>query len=236
MKRRMQAVVDQKNKLSYSMLNWINQISVAHHFADIRVEGAHKLPKGPFILISNHTTRWDGPIVQTLIGRPANYMVSPNELRGLQGFLLRTFGAFPADPKLDLLVFMKNQAAKNEVIVIFPEGNIYRDGTTHHFKPGAARTALLCADSNLNVPIVPIAVDYSRSENEVVRIMVGDPIDVRERVEAYRRDPSNAIYTLSQQLHREVCHLRAALGSRRDRETVFEGKPIRSWAHHATMT
>jgi hypothetical protein len=68
-----------------------------------------------------------------------------------------------------------------------------------------------------------------------VKVLIGDPIDVAERIDAFRREPAQAMHSLSCQLHREVCHLRAELGSVKDRETVLEGKPIRSWAHHAMM-
>lgn len=235
MQRRYGNIVDRKSKLTYTILNWINELSVAEHFAQMRIDGRMNLPPGPFILIANHTARWDGPVVQQVIRRPANYMVSPNELKGLQGLLLRAGGAFPANPKLDLLAFMRNQAAKSEPIVIFPEGDIHRDGSTKPFKPGAARAALICADDGLDVPIVPMAISYAGTKPDKVHILIGEPLAVLERLSTYRSEPVHTIQSLTHQLHREVCHLRASLGSRRDREFVFESKPVRSWANHATM-
>jgi 1-acyl-sn-glycerol-3-phosphate acyltransferase len=236
MKRRIGTLIDRKHWLTYSVLNLVNHVAVESHFEKLDVVGREKLPSGAFILISNHTTRWDGPVVQQVIQRPANYMVSPNELKGLQGFLLQTFGAFPANPKFDLLSFMRSQAAKHEPIVIFPEGDIYRDGATHQFKTGAAKTALLCASNELNVPVVPIAIRYGKeTKPETPHVLIGDPIDVRERVDAFKKEPLGAVRTLTNQLYREVCHLRMELGSKLDRDIVFEGKPFRSWAHHAMM-
>ena len=223
-------IIDRKSKITYVVLNFINEVCVAKHFAEIRIEGDEKLPKGPFILISNHSARWDGPVVQQVIRRPANWMVSPNELKGLQGLLLRAGGAFPANPKFDLLTFMRNQAAKAEPIVIFPEGDIHKDGFTKPFKPGAARAALICADDGLDVPIVPMAISYSGSKPDRVRMLVGDPIDVKSRLEGYRAEPLPTIQSLTHQLRREVCYLRAELGSDRDRQFLLESKPTRGWA------
>ncbi|HEY9775433.1 MAG TPA: lysophospholipid acyltransferase family protein [Planktothrix sp.] len=233
-KRFLPALVDRKSWWTYAILNWIDTIAVKRHFCDVHIEGREKLPRGSFILISNHSSRWDGPVVQQLLGRPANWMVTPNELRGLQGLLLRAFGAFPADPRSNLIEFMRLQARKAEPIVIFPEGDIYRDGSTHSFKQGAARSALMCAAAGLNVPVVPIAVQYGGANPGVVRISVGDPVDVSDRCVAFQENSTQAIRNLTQQLHREVCHLRAALGSKRDRETVFDGKPVRFWMPRST--
>jgi 1-acyl-sn-glycerol-3-phosphate acyltransferase len=228
-KRYLPSLVDRKSWWTYNILNLIDTVAVSRHFKALHVEGKEKLPKGSFILIANHSTRWDGPVVQQVLGRPANWMVSPNELKGLQGLLLQAFGAFPADPRFDLCTFMHTQAAKSEPIVIFPEGDIYRDGSTHNFRNGAARTALLCADNGLDVPIVPMALQYAGAKPDVVHISIGDRIDVRDAVEAYRENPIAAVRHLTTRLHREVCYLRAELGSIRDRETVFEGKPVRLW-------
>ena len=57
-------------------------------------------------------------------------MVSPNELTGLQGFLLSRVGAFPAHPRLDFVSHVLNQFKKGEPFVIFPEGNVWRNGHT----------------------------------------------------------------------------------------------------------
>jgi len=235
MKRRNASIVDRKSKLVHFVLNLINTVSVYDHFCRLDIKGRERLPQGSYILVANHTARWDGPIVQQVIQRQANYMVSPNELRGLQGILIRGIGAFPADPRADIVSFMRVQAAKNEPIVIFPEGDVYRDGYTHPFKKGAARIALMCANEGLNVPIVPMAIEYSKTSPEFVSVRIGDPIDVSERLDAFRTEPSQAMKNLTTQLHREVCHLHAELGSIKDRNAVLEGRPIRSWAHHAAL-
>lgn len=226
MKRKL---IDRKSWWAFAALNLINEVSVRSHFARYEVEGRENLPNGSFILIANHSTRWDGPSVQHVLGRPSNYMVSPNELRGVQGILLRGIGAFPADPRANLLEHMRKQARKGEPIVIFPEGNVFYDGTTHSFKQGAARIALLCAEAGLDVPLVPVALSYSKTKPEVVRVKIGEPIDVRDRLNSYKADAPNAVRQLTTQLHREVCYLRAQLGSRADYETLYGTKPVRAW-------
>jgi 1-acyl-sn-glycerol-3-phosphate acyltransferase len=226
--------VDRKSWITYAILNFINLVSVKKHFVRFEIEGRERLPKGSFILIANHSARWDGPVVQQLIKRPANYMVAPNELRGFQGLLLRAIGAFPADPRLDLLSFMRKQAQKAEPIVIFPEGDIYRDGSTHAFKKGAARIAMMCAANGLDVPIVPVAIKYDGTAPDVVRVLVGETVDVSDSVTAYKQNQTTALHNLTLRLHREVCHLKAALGCKQDQVTVFDGKPVRQWVPRVT--
>jgi len=229
LRRIKKAPVDRKSWITYAVLNLINWISVKKHFVRFEIKGRERLPQGSFIMIANHSARWDGPVVQQLIERPANYMVSPNELRGLQGLLLRAIGAFPADPRLDLLSFMRRQAQKAEPIVIFPEGDIYRDGSTHAFKKGAARIALLCAENGLDVPIVPVAIKYAGTTPDVVQVLVGETVDVSDSLSAYKQNQIGAVHNLTLRLHREVCHLKAALGCKQDQVTVFDGKPLRQW-------
>lgn len=230
-------LIDRKSPLSYTILNGINEVAVANHFYEVIIKGAAVPSKGAFILIANHSSRWDGPVVQHVIGRPTNYMVSPNELKGLQGLLLRSFGAFPANPRFDLLPFMRTQVGKNEGIVIFPEGNVFKDGMTHPFKKGAARIALACAAAGLNVPVVPVGIKYLKSEPDIARVLVGEPIDISAHLDSYLEKPNTAIASLTESLYREICHLRVRLGSAREREVVFGmEKPARQWVLRNDMT
>jgi 1-acyl-sn-glycerol-3-phosphate acyltransferase len=224
-------LLDRKNWLFTNVLQWINDFAIDTHFDHIEIHGRENLPQsGAYILIANHTSRWDGPLVQRALGRFANYMVSPNELRGLQGVLLTGVGAFPANPRFDLLEFMRAQAVKGEPIVIFPEGDIYRDGSTHSFKNGASRIALLCAANEMNIPIVPMAIQYAKTRpDDRARMMIGRPIDVREYVAEYLTSAAVAMRSLSTRLHREVCHLRLNLGEIGDQVTVYTGKPVTRW-------
>lgn len=222
-------LIDEKNKLSYFIFSRLNSIVVRKKFPTINVQASGTLPAGPLLLVSNHTARWDGLLMYYLLGRPANFLVSPNELKGLQGAILRSMGAFPASTTFDLQAHVQRQLAKGEPVVIFPEGDIYRDGKTHAFKSGTARLALACARAGISVPIIPTAVTYGKNGNDAM-VAIGAPVQV-ESFLADASDGQNQVRALTDRLFREVCHLRYALGSRADQIELFIGNGTRSWVH-----
>lgn len=225
-------LVDRKSWWSVGILNIINNIALRVHFNSVEIDGLENLPKeGPFILISNHYSRWDPPLIQKILeNRRAIYMASPNEMKGLQGALIVGIGAFPAVASKSSYDFIFNQFRKNEVLVVFPEGDVYRDGTTHQFKCGTARIALNCQATGQEIPIVPIGIRYIEEQNHrVAKILIGKAVDIAEYVEAFKQSPMPTIKTLSSRLHREVCHLKLSLGLMHDKATVYAGKPVREW-------
>jgi 1-acyl-sn-glycerol-3-phosphate acyltransferase len=218
---------DRKSAMIYAIFSTINKIAIRFHFRKVQVEGTEYLPKdGPFLLIGNHTSRWDGLLAYHLINRPANFMVSPNELLGLQGHILGSMGSFPANARFDLIAHMQRQIRKNEPIVIFPEGDTYRDGTTHRFKNGAARLTLSSAQQNLNFPVIPMAVRYSE-DGHAVTIKLAPPIELQQYTSA--NNQVAAVQGLTARMHREVCHLKYELGHHEDAALLFAGAPPK-WA------
>lgn len=138
-----QQIVDQKNRMVYAFWSMVNKIVLARQFKSIEISGAENIPQNSgFMLVANHSSRWDGLLVYNLIGRPSNFLVHPNELLGFQGIVLKSMGAFPASTQFDLQAHINRQLGKDESVVVFPEGDVYRDGVTHPFKCGAARFAL----------------------------------------------------------------------------------------------
>lgn len=227
-------LIDRKTAFVYAVFSTINKIAIRMHFRKVNVEGAEHLPKdGPFLLISNHTSRWDGLLAYHLINRPANFMVSPNELAGLQGRILGAMGSFPANARFDLIAHMQRQVKKGEGIVIFPEGDTYRDGSTHRFKNGAARFALSSAAQGMQIPVIPMAVRYSNDGREVW-IKLAAPLDIDhylagQESETQTGAQARAIQGLTQRMHREICHLKYELGYTEDVAVLFAGDPPK-WA------
>ncbi len=220
-KRKKKELRDRKNILVYLFWSLVNKICIAFRFRDFQVIGRQNLPKsGPFLLVSNHITRWDGLIVYDLIGRPANFMVSPNELKGSQGAVLASMGSFPADPRVDFIKYSLDMFKRGQGMVVFPEGNIFRDGVTHPFKLGAARIALAAAEQGIDLPIIPAAIHYAE-DGEVAQIALGKPIQTSEFFERQSNDDHLVARGLSDRLHNEVLKLRTGLGDMGDRLALF---------------
>ncbi len=74
-------------------------------------------------------------------------MVTIDECQGLQGWFVRRLGGFPVDsrhPSIRTLRHGVELLQQGKALVIFPEGNIYRDGKVHPLKSGIARLCFEC--------------------------------------------------------------------------------------------
>lgn len=230
-KAKKRELVDQKNWLTYLFWSLVNVILIAFRFRNFQIIGAENIPKtGGFVLVANHTSRWDGLLVYRAINRPANFMVSPNELLGLQGRVLISMGSFPADPRAGIIEYAQSQLEKGEGVVIFPEGNIFTDGVTHPFKNGAARVALNCANNGVCVPLIPVAINYA-ADRKVAQLVIGEPISLSTYVEQFNHDQLPALRTLSDRMHREVCHLRETIGGVGDKLALYGNHGKQMWGN-----
>lgn len=208
-RRRKEIKEPDKNPLFYAFWMLVNRISIALHFKRVIVTGRENLPAdGPFLLMSNHSSRWDGLIIYDLIGRPSNFMVSSNELKGVQGSVLRSLGSFPADPRFDLIGHALKLFRKGEGLVVFPEGDIFRDGSTHPFKPGAAKIALEAVKRGIDLPLIPTAISYGESGLEA-EIIIGNPVRSSEYQASDEAAARSVARKMSDRMHRELCLLRA---------------------------
>lgn len=181
------------------------------HFGHITVTGQDNLPQdGPVILAPLHRARWDALLVpyatgRHVTGRDLRFMVSANEVKGLQGWFIRRLGGFAINqnrPGISSLRHGVELLQEGEMMVIFPEGNIFRDDQIHDLKPGLARLALQAETSqqHLGVKIVPIAIRYSQpypTWGTDVEVQIGVPLSVDQ----YRAgNPKQAAQRLTQDL------------------------------------
>ncbi|NEQ26833.1 MAG: 1-acyl-sn-glycerol-3-phosphate acyltransferase [Microcoleus sp. SIO2G3] len=164
------------------------------YFGDITVSGQEHLPTdGPVILAPTHRARWDAILVpfatgRGVTGRDLRFMVSADEVSGLQGWFIRRLGGFPVDTKRPTIASLRHGVEvlqHGEMLVIFPEGGIFRDGDVHPLKPGLARLAIQAEMSqpNLGVKIVPISLQYSDSYprwGTTVKIQIDRPFQVAD--------------------------------------------------------
>lgn len=141
------------------------------YFDRITITGQEHLPKtGPVLLAPTHRSRWDALLVPYATGRRATgrdlrFMVTASEMGGIQGWFIRRLGGFSVNvdrPSIASLRLGVELLQQGEMLVIFPEGGIFRDGEVHPLRPGLARLALQAEASqpNLGVQIVPISLNY----------------------------------------------------------------------------
>jgi 1-acyl-sn-glycerol-3-phosphate acyltransferase len=113
-------------------------------------------------------------------------MVTADEVRGFQGWLIRRLGGFPINPRQPAIASLRlgiDLLQQGEMLVIFPEGGIFRDRQVHPLKPGLGRLAIQAEMSQpgLGVKVVPISIRYSDSDvswRSSVTIDIGEPLEV----------------------------------------------------------
>ncbi len=194
----------QVNSKSSSISPWLASLSyflgrhivMPFYFRRINIIGKENIPKeGPVILAPTHCSRWDGLIIayatgRLVTGRDPRFMVSMDEVKGLQGWLIRRLGGFPINPKNPAVSCFRHGVElmlNREMLVVFPEGNIFRDNQVHTLKRGLARIGLQAESHqpNIDVKVVPISLNYNpviprRGCN--VKVRIGVPLSVKDYI------------------------------------------------------
>lgn len=190
-------------------------------FGKIEVRGQENIPQhDPVVVAPTHRSRWDALIVPYAVGRIVSgrdlrFMVSANEVKGLQGWFVRRMGGFPVDTERPKIASVRHSIEllqeDDEMLVIFPEGGIFRDDKIHRLKRGVALITLE-AETNQphkNVKILPVSVRYSQpcpTWGTDVRINIGSPLNVADYLSNSLRQSSQkltmALQTSLQALHK----------------------------------
>ena len=186
-------------------------------FSKIEITGQENIPtKNPVIVAPTHRSRWDALIVPYAVGRNVSgrdlrFMVSANELKGLQGWFIRRMGGFPIDterPGASSLRHSVELLEDNEMLVIFPEGNIIRDRKIHNLKRGVARIALdvVAEKPGTEVNILPVSLRYSDlypSWGASVKVEIGVPLNAAEYLQdSIRRSSQKLTKALEAELQK----------------------------------
>lgn len=136
----------------------------------VRVLGREHLPlDGPLLLAPTHRSRWDALMLphaagRRITGRDCRFMVSSDEMTGLQGWFLHRLGCFPVNPRKPAaasLRFAVELLQAGQQLVVFPEGRIQQDDQPLRLMPGLARLAALAEGQGVAVPVLPVGLAYS---------------------------------------------------------------------------
>lgn len=144
-------------------------IALRFYFRSVQVLGREHLPSsGPVLLAPTHRARWDALLLphaagRRVTGRDCRFMVTVDEMRGLQGWFLHRLGCFPVNqgrPSMASLRYPLDLLAAGQQLVVFPEGRIQREQAPLRLHQGLARLALLAAGQGVAVPVVPVGIAY----------------------------------------------------------------------------
>lgn len=192
-----------------------NYLVLPAFFSKITVTGQANIPlTGGVILAPTHRSRWDALILPYAVGRLVSrrdlrFMVSANEMKGVQGWFIRRLGGFPVNtdhPGMGSLVHSVELLAAGEMVAIFPEGGICRDRVVHPLKPGVARIALevKIMKPDADIKILPVSISYNQPYpgwGSEATVNIGQGINVLDyQQNSLKRETVRLTKTLSDRL------------------------------------
>jgi len=128
----------------------------------IKVKGLEHIPEtGPALIVSNHVSFMDALVIGGSVRRPVRFVMDHNIFKiPVMGFIFRTARAIPiASAREDAGALQKAfdridaELADGEVVCIFPEGKLTRDGEMNEFKKGVEKIL-----ERRPVPVIPMAL------------------------------------------------------------------------------
>nr|WP_027015715.1 MFS transporter [Comamonas composti] len=140
---------------------------VTHFIYRFKVRGAVHIPaEGPALLVCNHVSFVDALLLMAASPRPIHFIMDHRIFQTpVLGALFRLAKAIPIAPqKEDPATYEEafRQASQvlreGDLLAIFPEGGITRDGQLQAFKPGFVKILDQARADGLEVPVVPMAL------------------------------------------------------------------------------
>jgi 1-acyl-sn-glycerol-3-phosphate acyltransferase len=224
-------VVSSRSKVS----SWLSplvyylgrKIVLPTFFGKINITGQENIPKsGPILLAPTHRSRWDSLLLpyaagRCVTGRDMRFMVTSSECKGLQGWFVKRMGGFPVDTQRPAIATLRHTVelmVQGEMLVIYPEGGIYRDGKIHPLKSGVTRLALTSESIHpgLEIKIIPVGINYSQpypNWGTDVNLHIGEPIKVRDHINgSLKKDAKNLTAYLTNKLQ-ELSHKKSEINA-----------------------
>ncbi|MGH8504738.1 MAG: MFS transporter [Stenotrophobium sp.] len=131
-------------------------------FYRIRTEGLENIPdEGPAVIVCNHVSFVDALILGGTVRRPVRFVMYHKIFKiPVLSFIFRTAKTIPIAPAKEDEALMHRAfdqiaavLAEGEVVGIFPEGGLTRDGQVDEFRSGIERVV-----ARSPVPVVPMAL------------------------------------------------------------------------------
>jgi len=156
----------------------------------VGASGLENIPDGGALIVPNHVSFLDPILLSFAANRPIRFVMYRGiyETYGLQ-WLFRSLGAIPIsskDPKdvIERSLYRARRAlSAGETVVVFPEGQLTRDGEFNQFRRGFERVA-----AGTGAPVIPAYVDgmwgsaFSRHPGASIRSSFAARLRGRRRV------------------------------------------------------
>jgi 1-acyl-sn-glycerol-3-phosphate acyltransferase len=196
--------------LIYNLINWAVVSPLLYLYFRGRIYGADKIPKtGSYLLVSNHASDCDPPIVAVSVRRPVAFMAKEELFQvPILKQIITLCGAYPvnrASPDRSVIRNAMSSIENGWLAGIFLDGTRTIDGRIHNPKQGAALIA-----AKMQIPLIPVSVwgtekifvkGSALPHPASVTVRVGEPIEPpkstkKEELERVTEQCCNAIHLL----------------------------------------
>jgi 1-acyl-sn-glycerol-3-phosphate acyltransferase len=177
---------------------------LADVYFQLRSTGHEDLPSGPFILAANHASLLDWIFVARFVARPVRFVLARDFFDQVAlTWAYRRLGVIPIrDGGIELSAVRQllTTLRRGEIVGVFPEGRITRDGTLAPGEPGVIAIA-----ARAGVPIVPVGIHgafeaFPRAARyprpRPVRLRFGAPVVIPRLAATARTDQRRLLATL----------------------------------------
>lgn len=188
-----------------------------HVMYRIRTSGLDRIPDdGPALLVSNHVSFMDALVIGGMVRRPVRFVMDHNIFRiPVISFIFRTAKAIPIAPAHEdentlaaAYDRIDAELAAGNLVCIFPEGKLSRDGEMNPFKKGVEKIL-----ERRPVPVVPLALQglwgsfFSRVGGAAMKTF---PRRFWSRIALVAGDPLPAAGATAESLQLRVAELRGS--------------------------
>ncbi|MBN2712419.1 MAG: 1-acyl-sn-glycerol-3-phosphate acyltransferase [Planctomycetes bacterium] len=191
-----------------------------------KVNGAHNIPKGPYVLVANHSSFMDGVILAGEIGWAAKkplHMVSVSE--PWNHWLWRWFMISGRNVPLDrkdphggeaMMGKALSWLKSGEGVGLFPEGHVNNGSKLRRARPGPALMAL-----ESGAKILPVGIRRSSEVlplgaskpalRKIITLNIGGALDITDQSLEYRNSPQakrvQLVKSVTDEMMREISAL-----------------------------
>ncbi|MEN8164915.1 MAG: lysophospholipid acyltransferase family protein [Acidobacteriota bacterium] len=171
---------------AYNAVRWWCRVLHVISMTRYEVQGLENVPKGPYLIISNHSSHLDGPGLIVTLPDPVYFVIKKGLAQiPVWGWAATRIGFISIDRSRSKAAQETLHRAVSTIregrhILVFAEGTRSPDHRLHPFKKGGFHMAI-----EAGVPVLPVAINGSRrllpkgapsSKPGTVSVVVGAPI------------------------------------------------------------